>query len=263
MNFGSVMKRAGQIAADNSPAILTAIGVTGSLMTAYLTGKASFKAAEVLRDAEVEKQDQAVDEGTDDKDLTTQEKVELVWHLYIPAASCALFTTTALICANRIGNRRAAALASAYSVMDKSYKEYKAKVRETIGEKKEQTVQDKIAQARVDADPVSKTTIIITGRGNTLCKDLYSGRYFQSDVELIRKAVNDVNALILNDGYASLSDFWDEIGLERTSDSDEVGWNTSQMIDPIISAAIADDGQPCITVDFRVAPHPRHYRNSY
>ncbi len=48
MTFHEFAKRTEKLVADNSPAILTAWGVTGTLTTAYLTGKASFRAADLL-----------------------------------------------------------------------------------------------------------------------------------------------------------------------------------------------------------------------
>ncbi len=75
MTFHELVKKSEKPITDNSPAILTAIGVTGTLTTAYLTGKATFKAAEILQ-AEFEEY----------RPCTTKEKAQFVWKLYIPAA---------------------------------------------------------------------------------------------------------------------------------------------------------------------------------
>ena len=47
-NLHGVLKQAEKFASDNSPAILTALGLTGVLTTAYLSGKASFNAYDIL-----------------------------------------------------------------------------------------------------------------------------------------------------------------------------------------------------------------------
>src|SRR5690349_5429579 len=94
--------------ADNSPTILTALGAVGTLTTAYLAGKASFKAAQILDDYDT------ISIQENRPPLDAKDKVAVVWKLYIPAASTAIVTVTSIILANRIGTRRAAALAAAY-----------------------------------------------------------------------------------------------------------------------------------------------------
>lgn len=275
MNFGILAKRAEKLVADNSPAILTAIGVTGVITTAILTARASFKAAEILQDAEEEKEAnflgdalKQVEEEPEPKGirhispepLTTQEKVELVWKAYVPAAGTAALTVAAIICANRIGNRRAAALASAYSMSEKAFKEYRTKVVDKLGKTKEQGVRDEIAQEKIDKNPAPKSETFIITPGGVLCNDLYTGRYFISDMETIRKAVNDTNQQVLNDCYASLTDFYERIGLERTDQSDEIGWNTDELLDVNFSTSMTQDSRPCLTISFSAKPVRGYHR---
>ncbi len=103
-------------------------------------------------------------------------------------------------------------------------------------------------------DPVDKQQVIITGGGEVLCYDLYTGRYFQSSMETLKKAQNDLNYTVLNHQYASLTDFYSLIGLSSTKSSDDVGWNADKLLELRFSATISDDGRPCITLDFVVAP---------
>jgi len=235
--LGEIMKRFEKLVVDNSPTILTAIGVTGSLTTAYLTGRASFKAAQILSE--------------ESPYLEAKEKVQLCWKLYIPAVGTAVLTVAAVIGANRIGSRRAAALAVAYSVSERAFEEYKSKVIERVGEKKEQAIRDEIAQARVDRDPVGNAVII--GEGRVLCYEDFTGRYFLSDMEAIRKAQNDINQRIITDSYVALSDLYDLLNLPHTSESSEVGWNTDKLLD-IRFSAILSEGRPCISVGIQVKP---------
>lgn len=254
MKFADLVKRTQKLAIDNSPAILTAIGVTGALTTAYLTGKASFKAAEMIRE-EADRTDKFTGYNG-----TLKQDVKLVWKLYIPAAGTAVLTVTAIVAANHIGSRRAAAIAAAYTISEKAFEEYKEKVVEKMGATKEQAVRDEVAQDRVDRNPVSSHEVIIAGSGQVLCFDEWSGRYFQSDMETIRKAQNDTNYQVLNESYASLSDFYERIGLPSTSQSDEIGWNTDRMIDLKFSTTLAEDGRPCLAIDFGLTPIRGYYK---
>lgn len=272
MDLSALFKRAGQVAAEKSPAILTAIGVTGTLTTAYLAAKAAFASVEVLKEAEENKQAeflgtalQEVAEGEEPVGVTTispepltfEEKFNAVWTLYVPAAASAAMTVTAIICAGRVSDRRAVAMASAYSVVEKNFKEYRAKTASKIGKKKEQEIRDEIAQERVDRHPTSRTETILTKDGTQMCYDPWSDRYFTSDVETIRSAVNDFNAKVINESYASLSEFWHMIGLGPTKNSDRIGWSTDALLDVDYSFPTVN-GNPVCYVDFRVEPTTRY-----
>lgn len=241
MQFGDLAKRAAKAIADNSPAILTAVGVTGALTTAYLTGRASFKAAQLLAEEPAH--------------IDAKEKVRICWKLYIPAAVTGTLTVAAIIGADRIGTRRAAALAAAYAISDKAFEEYKAKVVEKIGKNKEEAVRDAVAQDRVNNIPVGGREVIVTGNGSVLCMDAFSGRYFLSDMESLRKAENDINWAVVHNNYASLSDFYEIIGLPETSISSEVGWNVDKMMDMHFSSALTEaTGKPCMVVTYTTVP---------
>jgi hypothetical protein len=249
MNFNDILKRAGKFTADNSPAILTAIAVTGTLTTALLTGRATLKAADILRD--------------ESQALEPKEKVALVWKFYVPATASACATIVCIILANRIGTRRAAGLAAVYAISEKAFDEYKHKVAEKFGESQERELRDEIAQ-----DQVTRTSnlseMVIIGGGSVLCYDAFTGRYFLSDMEALRKAQNDLNHKVLNDYYASLTDFYDLIGLPRTSYSDEVGWNSDSQLELQFSTVLSEDGRPCLSVDFKegMTPIRDYYRVS-
>lgn len=262
MDLSILFKRAGEKVADNSPAILTAIGVTGTLATAYLAAKAAFKAADVLREKQSDKDSELLADNQPTEPLSTKEQFEATWKLYTPAAASAAMTVAAIVCAVRISDRRTAAVATAYSVLDKSYGEYRAKTLAKTSKPKEQAIRDEIAQDKITKNPPSSTEVIIVSGGTVLCHDGYSGRYFYSDMETLRRAENDINWQILNEDHASLTDFWDKIGIKRTSESDELGWNTDRQFTLEITTALSEDNKPCIVYEFRYPPMPLFYRNS-
>jgi hypothetical protein len=69
-----------------------------------------------------------------------------------------------------------------------------------------------------------------------------------------------VNYQILNHFYASLSDFYGKVGLPSTSFSDEVGWNSDEILDLDISTTLSDDNRPCLSIDFKVVPVRDYFR---
>lgn len=235
----------------NAPAILTGIGIAGMITAGVLAVKATPKAMELIKNAEYEK-------GMSHEvvTLTPVEVVKAAWKPYIPAVATCAVSVACLIGANSVHVRRNAALATAYKLSETALSEYKGKVLETIGEKKEQTIREKVAQERLDKNPVSKSEVIVTDKGDTLCYDYISKRYFKSDLDQIRKAENTINKRMLHDicGSASLNDFYDEIDLERVEYGDELGWNTDNLIDLDIGAGMDDHGKPCIVIAHHVAP---------
>jgi hypothetical protein len=267
MNVRDVVKTAQRFATNNSPAILTAIGVTGTLSTAYLTGKATFKACEVLRIERIDRDNEQLKDvpaGMASQvpypAITGMDAVKVVWKLYIPAATTAFMTCVAIVMATRLESRRAAAYATAYTLSEKAYSEYKDKVVEQIGKAKEQKVRDEVAQDKVRENPPSNNQVIITGKGEVLCYDAFTGRYFMADMESLRKAENDINRQILHSDYATVTDFYNLIGLAPTAVSDELGWNTDKGLELSFSSVISEDGKPCLSFDFGHLPFPEPWR---
>lgn len=254
MNLHAISSRTRKTLLDNSPALLTGLGVTGTLTVAYLTGKASFKAARIIE------RENSIHGVFEDPREKFKNDVKLVWRLYIPAVAGAITTCGCIIMANRIGMRRAAAVAAAYSISEKAIAEYKEKVVEKLGENKERELRDEIAQEQVTRNPASDREVIVAGSGEVLCYEAFTGRYFKSDMETLKKAQNDVNYLVLNDSYASLTDFYNRIDLPPTSYSDDIGWNTDELLELEFSTVLSEDGRPCISMGFKVSPVSGFYR---
>jgi len=220
------------------------MAVVGTVTTAYLTGKATIKAVEIMHH-------EAEAQLIDMYDFKPKYVFEKVWKLYIPAVTSAAFTCTAIVCANRIGTRRATALAAAYSISERAFDEYKEKVVEKFGQGKEREIHEELAQER--AEKAKNTEVIITGTGEVLCYDTITGRLFKSDMEKLRKAQNDLNEQLINNVYASLGDFYNLIGLPATPYSEEVGWNTDKLLEITFSSVLID-GVPCIALEYSVSP---------
>lgn len=254
MTLATIARQAEKLIADNSPHILTAVGVAGTITTAVLTGKASLKAARMIDRAQY-----TINVKEDGHKLSHKDKVYIIWKLYIPPAAVMSVTLASIIMANQIGTRRAAVMAAAYTTLEKASKEYKDKVIEKLGETKEQAIHDEIMQDRMDNEPVSKREVIVTGGGNVLCYEAFTGRYFLSSVEELKKAVNDLNYRVLNHYYASLSEFYDLIGLDHTEESDEIGWSTDELLELEFGTQLADDGRPCITFSYNHTKPIRGY----
>lgn len=195
--------------------------------------------------------------------LTPAETVKATWKCYIPAAVSGTVSVACIIGANSVNAKRNAALAAAYKLSETAFSEYKDSVIETIGEKKERAVRDKVSEKQLEKNPISQHEVIVTGKGQTLFYDPHSGRYFYSDLEKIKRAENKLNKDIITDAFdagVTLNDFYDEIGLPGTATGDALGWNLNiGLIDIYPSAQMAEEGsehegEPCIVLNYTNPP---------
>lgn len=228
----------------HSPEILTGIGVTGMITSTVLAVRATPKALYLLDEARCDKK----------AELTPIETIKVAWRPYVPAVLTGVASISCIIGASTVSYKRNAALATAYTLSEKALLTYKDKVIETIGEKKEKAIRDKISQDEVDKKPVSNSQVIVTQKGNTLCMDTLSGRYFKSDIETIKKAVNELNREMTYQNYVSLDEFYSKIGLEPIKNGHLLGWNLDNgLIEIDFGSCLAED-EPCIVIDFEVPP---------
>lgn len=245
--MNSLINAIQKIAQNNSHAILTGVGVAGTISTAVLTGRAAFKAAHHLAESPPA--------------YTRRGMIEETWKFYIPPVGVGLITVSAIVLANRVAGKEAAALAAAYTVSEKAFTEYREAVVKKLGTVEEKKVHDEYAEARMNKNPINTREIILAGTGEVLCFDITSGRYFQSSKNEIEKAEIAVNHEIL--GFtrgASLSEFYDQIGLAPTGYSDTVGWNHDHLCRVRFSSEISVDDRPCLAIDFVEAPFPLYYK---
>lgn len=230
----------------HSPEILTGLGIIGMVTTTVLAVKATPKALELIEKAKEEKQEE----------LTKVEVVKTAYKPYIPAAVTGVVAATCVISAHKVNAGRITSLATAYQLSTAALSEYKDKVIETVGEEKAKEIKEKIVQEKVDANPLCNNEVIITGKGKELCLDYMSGRYFESDINVIDKAANTINHRILMGGemYASLNEFYSAIGLSDTGSGKLLGWNVDRPIEMSYTTCMTDDNRSCIVVGFLYEP---------
>lgn len=253
-SISEIAKRASKLVSDNSPAILTATAVTGVVTTAVLAAKASFEAADILAIEEELHPEEFVKMLEDERFGRTK----LVWKCYIPAGIVGASTIAACLASQHISSRRNAALLSVASLTENAFSQYKEKVVEQLGAQKEQKVRDAVAEDRVRDNPPKNAEIIVTGQGEMLCLESFSGRYFRSTPLAIEKAAISVNQYILQNMYADQNEFNNLIGLEPTSQGYEVGWNIDKLIELQFTSMLTQDKEPVLVIGYMHLPFVKH-----
>ena len=249
-NMAEMVKGVKMAVSKHSPEILTGLGIAGMVMTTVLAVRATPKALELIK----EKKDEL--EIEQEEKLPAVETVKATWKCYVPAAVTGATSVVCLIGASSVNLRRNAALTAAYNLSTTALAEYKEKVIETVGVKKERDIRDKVSEERIKKNPVNQSAIIVTGKGNTRCFDTITKRRFMSDIEELKKIANELNRRMLNgEDYISLNEFYYDLGLDSTAMGDELGWNTLYgLMDISFSSQITKDGRPAIVLNYRVAP---------
>lgn len=245
MKISSMFDNVKKSMSEHSPEILLGIGIAGMLSSTVMAVKATPKALMLIED----------EEDILNRDLTKKEIIQVAWKPYIPAAIGFTVSAACLIGGNTVNAKRNTMLATAYHISERALAEYADKVVEVVGEEKEREIRDAVSRDRMKSDPVSNQEVVLTGKGEALCYDSISGRYFKSNMNELQKAENVFNKNLLSDNYCPLNDFYDELGLDPIEVGDYVGWNINDgLMQLYFTTQIADNGEPCLVVNYITEP---------
>ncbi len=190
-----------------SPTILTGLSMIGVVTTTVLGIKATPKALKLINDAE----------ELQGRELTKKETIKVAWKPYIPTAISCVTTLTSILSLHILNTKTQNALMTAYATLNNLHQEYVAKTKELYGDDADQ----KIKNAIVNDHPVMIKNFNDDGQ---LFFDYQSLRYFESSIDAVLKAENDLNAEFAASGAVTMNDFYQLLGLEPLSYANEIGW---------------------------------------
>lgn len=203
--------------------ILTCMGGAGVIATTVTAVKATPKALTILEEAKEEK----------GEELTKFEKIKMVTPTYTPTILIGAGTLACIFGANILNKRQQAALVSAFTLVDSSFKEYKQKLKELYGEETHQEIVDAIAVEKVDPEWTvsggyftNSCDISSDERCGkpVLFYEEHSNRYFMSTIEQVMSAEYHLNRNYALRGSATLNELYDFLGLEFSEYGDVMGW---------------------------------------
>lgn len=238
----------------NAPAILTASACIGTVATAVLTAKSTTLAIERIADY-------CEDNLRSPEDLSWREKFAVSYRVYIPPAIAGVATLVSIVAANRIQYARGAAFALAYSGSEAAFRRYREAVADVVKPKELVKVKARAAEKSLsEAKPPNAGTVLVASSGDVTCYDVFSGRYFQSDIETIRRVENNINGQLNSECYASLNEFYAGLGLPPIAAGELVGWSDPNVLSVEFGSQLTEKGEPVLTVDFLVAPKENYFK---
>lgn len=240
----------------NGATILTCLGGAGVIATTVMAVKATPKALASVEAAEKEK----------GEELTKLEYVRTVTHVYIPTIVTGTATIACIFGANVLNKRHQASLASAYALIDSSYKEYKAKVKELYGEETHNEIVNSIMVEKAEDKYINSSylcsncdlSVEESGSEPRIFYDVHSGRYFESTIERVMNAEYHLNRNYILRGYSYLNEFYDFLGLSPTDYGSVMGWAPADdgmyWIEFNHRKAALNDGTPVYIIDMPFEP---------
>lgn len=257
MKMNEFFKSLGNGMKAKKSTILTAVGITGMIFGTVLAVKATPKAMEAKKEAEEKKGSK----------LTVIETVKVCGKYYIWSGIATVVGSACIIKSDVDNAVEKGTLTSALVMAEAARTKFEEKTVELIGEKKTQAIRDEVNKDIMKENPVQTNTVIITSKGNTLIMDSISKQYFRADIDFIKKQVPEFNLYLTNwrrgDGKLGINAWYDMINIDHLGGDlgDDWGWDSDKdYFDITFTAGIADNGEPCLIMDYPNRPHYIAYK---
>ena len=235
----------------HSPEILVAVGVAGVITSAVMACKATTKVNEILSKTKdditkindcasnenIEEYNQN-DAGKDKVIVYTQTGLKLI-KLYAPSVGLGILSLMCILASNDILRKRNAAIAAAYTAVDKGFKSYRSRVAEKFGEEV-----DKELRYGIQAKKYEKTVTGENGNEIKIEKEVKiagpdfaseyarffdeGSEYWEKDSEynlfFLKSRQQWANDMLVSRGHLFLNEVYDMLGIPKTKAGQIVGW---------------------------------------
>lgn len=241
----------------NRPTVLTLVGTAGLIATSVM----AYKSAESVQIALDTAWNLAVSENPErEEELTRREKAWVYVKTLWPTFALGAVSTTLIILGNSDHIARRNAALAAYYISESTLKDYQAEVIKEIGEKKERSVRDRVAEKHLNETPVNEKMTVISSSDKPWICDTATGCYFRMSYEKFMRIMAEANLEMYKRDYISVSDLYEmlEVQLPPGGDWFLKGWSARNGdIDYYHTSAVREiNGEvvPCLVVEYRYKP---------
>lgn len=216
MNLKPIFKTAWNWSKRNSSKILAAGAIVAEIMGFYFM----HKEAPIVHDRL-----EALPENAKWTD-----KVKAAGPVYLPAIGMLMLSSGCMITSVAMGERKAAVMASLYSASEASLRRLEKKISEELEEGKAKKIRGAVAQEMLDEHEMNPMEVELTGKGNTLFLEPWTGKYFRSSLDAVKNDVADYNNFVSSQCWATFNDFCDYLGIRNAACGEFVGFNLDHKI---------------------------------
>ena len=250
--FNRTFNRAGLKIKKHSPEILVAAGIVGTVTSAVMACKATTKLSTIMEEhdnnietlrgyveTEGYSDEYTEEDGKKDTVIMYAQTGLKVVKLYAPAVILGGLSITSILAGHNILRKRNVALAAAYTVVDKSFKEYRGRVIERFGKEldrelkyniKTEEIEETIVDEKGKEKKVKKTVEVIDP--NTIsdyAKIWHEGNTgWTKDPEynfmFLKRQQAYASERLKCNGHLFLNEVYDMLGFPRTKAGNIVGW---------------------------------------
>lgn len=247
MNFNAITRIGGKAllkVRKHSPEILLVTGIVGVIGTVVLACKETKKAEEIIEEAheELDKIDLKVKPTAADHFKVYARTGGRLVRAYAPAVALGSISIGCLVGSHHILNKRYLGTAAAYTLLDDSFKRYRAKVAQQLGDEVEKNLylgmgeKDDIQEITTDKDTgevlLSPTKgVIVNPSLNVSPYAIFfdeSCRAWEKNAEFNKLTLtslqNYANDRLNAQGHLFLNEVYDMLGAPRTQAGSVVGW---------------------------------------
>lgn len=248
------LKRVGSQLKENSPAILIGVSVLGVVTVGVMATRAGYKANDILTEVKAKK---TTENPEEEPTVTKEEIVVYTWKEFVPVVAVAGVTIAAAIGSYKIQSKKAAMLAALYSTAIEQLESYQKKTEEVVGTKKAREIKEAVNEDKMLAHVVDDQNVILTGHGNTLFFDPYTGQMFRSSIEHVRQSMVEFSYRLLDEMKLPYNEWLLELGLDSCKFGDDYGWAVNNMGDTLkltFDSKNASNGEPVCILSYNLEP---------
>ena len=258
-------KKTGEKLYQNRSLLLSCGAVVGLYASVIFTAKGQKKADEII----AERNDACNNPFDPDVMLPSKREIfDLTWECYLPAALCTIATTGCIIGSCYLDRKQIAALTGSVALLTANRNKIEEAIKEKYGEEglneiKQKLVAGKFKEGEKQVEIV-RTVAEETGKGDLLCFEGYSGRWFRSSEEAVVAAEKEFSRRFKEGDYICLNDFYELLGIEVTHFGHTFGYvpdewyydheDGIEFANSLIPAEKTDRGEDVLYIDIFTYP---------
>lgn len=238
---------------NHNRSILTAGSIVLAISAVVESISATSKAKDILDDAKYEKFEALGCDERIDKNayaLSTKEIIAKTWKCYIWTTMLLGGSIACSAVSHVESNKRIDEMAASYGALLSLYNTYKTSVQKTLKARDIREINHNVVHEIVEQDKATlpdhakKQLFAVTDDVNVLFRDIYSSNtgkcYFKKTMEEVRRAEGRFNRMLMDNGSATLNDWYDCLDIGHSDIGDFLGWRWDE-VGPLFAVGIPDD----------------------